>query len=61
VAYEAARQVLTDDEISAAIRVAITINAFNRVSVMSGHPVPAPRRASPHGTTTTSGDHGTTR
>ncbi|MFI9461306.1 carboxymuconolactone decarboxylase family protein [Streptomyces xiamenensis] len=41
-AYEAARQVLSDDQISAAIWVAVTINAFNRVSIMSKHPV-APR------------------
>ncbi|MFC8236077.1 carboxymuconolactone decarboxylase family protein [Streptomyces sp. NPDC057284] len=38
-AYDAARRALTDDEISAAIWVAITINAFNRVSIMSKHPV----------------------
>ncbi|MFD6290418.1 carboxymuconolactone decarboxylase family protein [Streptomyces sp. NPDC060205] len=38
-AYEAARQVLTEDQISAAIWVAVTINAFNRVSIMSKHPV----------------------
>ncbi|MFI5749406.1 carboxymuconolactone decarboxylase family protein [Streptomyces sp. NPDC051644] len=38
-AYDAARQALTDDEISAVIWVAITINAFNRVSIMSKHPV----------------------
>jgi AhpD family alkylhydroperoxidase len=44
-AYEAARQVLTDDQISAAIWVAITINAFNRVSIMSKHPVRANRGA----------------
>ncbi|MFI1035422.1 carboxymuconolactone decarboxylase family protein [Streptomyces sp. NPDC020951] len=56
-AYEAARQVLTDDQISAAIWVAITINAFNRVSIMSGHPVPAPRNTLPHGTPTL-GDQG---
>ncbi|MGW2181892.1 carboxymuconolactone decarboxylase family protein [Streptomyces sp. NPDC001732] len=44
-AYDEARRVLTDDEISAVIWVAITINAFNRVSVMSKHPVrEAPRR-----------------
>ncbi|WP_329459529.1 carboxymuconolactone decarboxylase family protein [Streptomyces sp. NBC_01497] len=43
-AYAAARQALTDDEISAAIWVALTINAFNRVSIMSRHPV----RAIPH-------------
>ncbi|MFD3505225.1 carboxymuconolactone decarboxylase family protein [Streptomyces sp. NPDC058676] len=40
-AYAAARQVLTDDQISAAIWVAVTINAFNRVSIMSKHPVRA--------------------
>ncbi|MEV6737779.1 carboxymuconolactone decarboxylase family protein [Streptomyces sp. NPDC051104] len=38
-AYGTAREVLTDDQISAVIWVAVTINAFNRVSVMSGHPV----------------------
>ncbi|GGZ28180.1 carboxymuconolactone decarboxylase family protein [Streptomyces poonensis] len=38
-AYTAARDVLTDDQISAVIWVAVTINAFNRVSIMSGHPV----------------------
>ncbi|MFD5342012.1 carboxymuconolactone decarboxylase family protein [Streptomyces hawaiiensis] len=44
-AYEAARQALTDEQISAAIWVAITINAFNRVSIMSRHPVPSlPKR-----------------
>ncbi|GAB2762374.1 hypothetical protein GCM10027072_71230 [Streptomyces bullii] len=38
-AYEAARTVLTADQISAAIWLAVTINAFNRVSIMSRHPV----------------------
>ncbi|MFF3372604.1 carboxymuconolactone decarboxylase family protein [Streptomyces sp. NPDC002680] len=38
-AYEAARQALTEDQISAVIWVAITINAFNRISIMSKHPV----------------------
>ncbi|MFE9027964.1 carboxymuconolactone decarboxylase family protein [Streptomyces iakyrus] len=38
-AYATARQVLTEDQISAAIWVAITIGAFNRVSVLSRHPV----------------------
>ncbi|GGR73972.1 MULTISPECIES: carboxymuconolactone decarboxylase family protein [Streptomyces] len=38
-AYAAARAVLTDDQISAVIWVAVTINAFNRVSIMSRHPV----------------------
>ncbi|MDX3071037.1 carboxymuconolactone decarboxylase family protein [Streptomyces sp. MI02-7b] len=38
-AYAGAREVLSDDEISAVIWVAITINAFNRVSIMSKHPV----------------------
>lgn len=41
-AYAAAREVLTDDQISAAIWVAVTINAFNRVSIMSKHPVRYP-------------------
>ncbi|MEV1082680.1 carboxymuconolactone decarboxylase family protein [Streptomyces sp. NPDC050211] len=39
-AYEDARQALSADQISAAIWVAVTINAFNRVSIMSKHPVP---------------------
>ncbi|MFJ9610295.1 carboxymuconolactone decarboxylase family protein [Kitasatospora sp. NPDC101176] len=44
-AYRAAREVLSDEEISAAVWVAITINSFNRVSIMSKHPVrPAPVR-----------------
>ncbi|MFI1105143.1 carboxymuconolactone decarboxylase family protein [Streptomyces melanogenes] len=38
-AYEAARAVLDDGAISAVIWVAITINAFNRVSILSKHPV----------------------
>ncbi|MFJ9770395.1 carboxymuconolactone decarboxylase family protein [Kitasatospora sp. NPDC101157] len=38
-AYALARQALTEEEISAAIWVAIAINAFNRVSIMSKHPV----------------------
>lgn len=49
-AYAEARAVLSDDEMSAAIWVAITMNAFNRVSVMSRHPVravPAPPPVSP--------------
>ena len=44
-AYDAARAVLSDDEISAAIWAAIAINAFNRVSILSKHPV---RAAVPH-------------
>ncbi|MFE1801284.1 MULTISPECIES: carboxymuconolactone decarboxylase family protein [unclassified Streptomyces] len=46
-AYEAARQVLSEDQISAAIWVAVTINAFNRVSILSKHPVP-PVHDKPH-------------
>ncbi|MFF3582812.1 carboxymuconolactone decarboxylase family protein [Streptomyces mirabilis] len=38
-AWAGARDVLTDDQVSAVIWVAITINAFNRVSIMSKHPV----------------------
>ncbi|MHB9848957.1 carboxymuconolactone decarboxylase family protein [Streptomyces krungchingensis] len=38
-ALDAAHRVLTDDQVSAVIWVAITINAFNRVSIMSKHPV----------------------
>ncbi|WP_435839862.1 hypothetical protein [Streptomyces canus] len=44
-AHEAVREVLSEDQISAVIWVAITIGAFNRVSIMSGHPVQAPRGA----------------
>lgn len=43
-AYAQARGVLSEDRISAVIWVAISINAFNRVSVLSKHPV---RGASP--------------
>ncbi|MCX4760297.1 carboxymuconolactone decarboxylase family protein [Streptomyces sp. NBC_01275] len=38
-AYADARQVLTEDQISAVIWVAVAINAFNRVSILSRHPV----------------------
>ncbi|WP_330350498.1 carboxymuconolactone decarboxylase family protein [Streptomyces sp. NBC_00582] len=38
-AYAEARKALTEDQISAVIWVAVTINAFNRVSVLSKHPV----------------------
>ncbi|NUP30533.1 MAG: carboxymuconolactone decarboxylase family protein [Streptomycetaceae bacterium] len=38
-AYAAARPVLTDDEIAAVLWVAITMNTFNRVSILSKHPV----------------------
>ncbi|MEV6056956.1 carboxymuconolactone decarboxylase family protein [Streptomyces sp. NPDC052107] len=38
-AYAAARDMFTDDQIAAVIWVAVTINAFNRVSIMSRHPV----------------------
>ncbi|MFH8803321.1 carboxymuconolactone decarboxylase family protein [Streptomyces sp. NPDC017936] len=38
-AYAEALEVLTEDQISALIWVAVTINAFNRVSVLSKHPV----------------------
>jgi AhpD family alkylhydroperoxidase len=37
--YARARKVLTDDELSAVIWVATAINAFNRVSILSRHPV----------------------
>ena len=37
--YARARDVLSDDELSAVIWVATTINAFNRVSILSGHTV----------------------
>ncbi|SFY48539.1 carboxymuconolactone decarboxylase family protein [Streptomyces sp. F-1] len=38
-AYALAREALDDDETSAVIWVAITINSFNRVSILSKHPV----------------------
>ncbi|MFE1322312.1 carboxymuconolactone decarboxylase family protein [Kitasatospora phosalacinea] len=38
-AYAQAREVFGDQEISAVIWVAIAINAFNRVSILSKHPV----------------------
>ncbi|MFB7778364.1 carboxymuconolactone decarboxylase family protein [Streptomyces bauhiniae] len=34
-----ARDALTDEQISAVLWIAVCINAFNRVSIMSGHPV----------------------
>ncbi|WP_218021288.1 carboxymuconolactone decarboxylase family protein [Nocardia crassostreae] len=37
--YAAARQQLSDDQISVLIWAATTIGAFNRVSIMSKHPV----------------------
>jgi alkylhydroperoxidase family enzyme len=37
--YARAREVLTDDEMSAAMWVATAINAFNRISIMSRHQV----------------------
>lgn len=37
--YARAREVLTDDELSAVVWTAVTINAFNRVSILSRHPV----------------------
>ncbi|GGW14158.1 alkyl hydroperoxide reductase AhpD [Streptomyces capoamus] len=40
-AWAAARDVLTEDQVSAVVWVAVTINAFNRVSIMSRHPVRA--------------------
>lgn len=38
-AYARARTVLSDDEVSLVIWAAITINAFNRVSILSQHPI----------------------
>ncbi|WP_329042362.1 carboxymuconolactone decarboxylase family protein [Streptomyces sp. NBC_00178] len=43
-AYASARATLSDEEISAVIWVALTMNAFNRVSIMSKHPVRAAPR-----------------
>ncbi len=39
VDYARARETLTDDQISAVVWVSIAINAFNRVSILSRHPV----------------------
>ncbi|SDD11824.1 carboxymuconolactone decarboxylase family protein [Actinokineospora iranica] len=39
--YTAARAVLTDAQLSTVVWAVITMNAFNRVSIMSGHPVRA--------------------
>jgi AhpD family alkylhydroperoxidase len=38
-AYATARRDLSDDEISAVVWVAVATNAFNRISIMSKHPV----------------------
>ncbi|MET8977336.1 carboxymuconolactone decarboxylase family protein [Streptomyces sp. NPDC004539] len=38
-AYAQAREVFTEDQLSAVVWAAVTINAFNRVSIMSKHPV----------------------
>jgi AhpD family alkylhydroperoxidase len=38
-AYEAARESFDDDQLAALVWVAIAINAFNRVSILSKHPV----------------------
>lgn len=43
-AYEAARDAFDDDQLAALIWVAIAINALNRVSILSKHPV-RPRAA----------------
>jgi AhpD family alkylhydroperoxidase len=42
--YAEARQHLTDDQLSAVAWVALTINAFNRISIVSGHTVHAPQQ-----------------
>ena len=39
--YAVARQQLSDDQVSVVIWAATTIGAFNRVSIMSRHPVHA--------------------
>lgn len=38
--YAAVREDLTDDETSMLIWAAITINSYNRISILSRHPVP---------------------
>lgn len=42
--YAMARKALSDDEISALVWAAVTINAFNRVSILSGHRISAAPR-----------------
>ncbi|MEO5781397.1 MULTISPECIES: carboxymuconolactone decarboxylase family protein [Arthrobacter] len=42
-----ARKHLTDEEFSAVSWLAITMNAFNRVSIVSHHPVRKPRQQQP--------------
>ncbi|WP_198654557.1 MULTISPECIES: GNAT family N-acetyltransferase [Nocardia] len=39
--YARAREHLTDDQVSVVVWAATVIGAFNRVSIMSGHPLPA--------------------
>nr|WP_029901883.1 N-acetyltransferase [Nocardia brasiliensis] len=45
-AYAAAREVLTDDQLSVVVWTATTIGAFNRVSILSKHPVRAAKEKS---------------
>nr|WP_280442578.1 GNAT family N-acetyltransferase [Nocardia brasiliensis] len=45
-AYAAAREVLTDDQLSVVVWTATTIGAFNRVSILSKHPVRASKEKS---------------
>ena len=37
--YDEIASVLTPDQVSAAAWIAVAINAFNRISILSGHPV----------------------
>ncbi|OBF86194.1 carboxymuconolactone decarboxylase [Mycobacterium sp. 852002-51163_SCH5372311] len=48
--YTRARMHLTDEQVSVLLWGAITINAFNRVSILSRHPVPRRPAAAPAAT-----------
>ncbi len=45
--YAEAARYLTPEEISAVAWVALTMNAFNRVSIVSRHPVPPQMATAP--------------
>ena len=52
----AAREALNDEQYSALQWTAIAINAFNRISILSGHPVrPRKTASAPAGATTSTG------
>jgi AhpD family alkylhydroperoxidase len=55
-AYTLVREHLSDNQLSLLTWAAITINAFNRVSILSGHPVGAHATPRPAATARTPGD-----